>query len=104
LGRYIYLLTYARLLHLSDVYEEFFNPAMAAQTMLHSAAAKRKEVLQKTMGFIVQVLTSQNLDPRHKSGVMHMVGALAEVLLQVDDITLLWICPTVKWYYEIVLG
>jgi len=56
---------------------------MAAQTLLHAAAGKRKEVLQKTMGFIIQVLNTPNLDPRHKSGVMHMVGALAEVLLQV---------------------
>jgi len=69
---------------LSDVYEEFFNPSMAAQTLLHAAAGKRKEVLQKTMGFIIQVLNTPNLDPRHKSGVMHMVGALAEVLLQVS--------------------
>jgi len=68
----------------SDVYEEFFNPAMAAQTLLHAAASKRREVLQKTMGFIIQVLTSPNLDPKHKSGAMHMVGSLAEVLLQVN--------------------
>jgi len=67
-----------------DVYEEFFNPSMAAQTLLHSAAAKRREVLQKTMGFIMQVLTTPNLNPRHKSGAMHMVGSLAEVLLQVS--------------------
>jgi len=57
---------------------------MAAQTLLHTAAGKRREVLQKTMGFIIQVLTSLNLDPRHKSGAMHMVGSLAEVLLQVN--------------------
>jgi len=68
---------------LLDVYEEFFNPAMAAQTLLHAAAGKRKEVLQKTMGFIIQVLNTAVLDPRHKSGVLYMVGSLAEVLLQV---------------------
>jgi len=67
-----------------DVYEEFFNPAMAAQTLLHAAAAKRREVLQKTMGFIIQVLNTPNLEPRHKSGAMHMVGSLAETLLQVN--------------------
>ena len=61
---------------------------MAAQTLLHAAAGKRREVLQKTMGFIIQVLTSPNLDPRHKSGAMHMVGSLAEVLLQVNVMSL----------------
>ena len=76
----------------ADVYEEFFNPSMGAQTLLHSAASKRKEVLQKTMGFIVQVLTSQNLSPRHKSGALHMVGALASVLLQVMLIILHILC------------
>jgi len=70
-----------------DVYEEFFNPAMAAQTLLQTAASKRREVLQKTMGFIIQVLSSPNLDPRHKSGAMHMVGSLAEVLLQVSNVS-----------------
>jgi len=70
----------------TDVYEEFFNPAMAAQTLLHAAAAKRREVLQKTMGFVIQVLNTANLDPRHKSGAMHMVGSLAEVLLQVQQL------------------
>ena len=60
---------------------------MAAQTLLHTAAGKRREVLQKTMGFIMQVLTSQNLDPRHKSGALHMVGSLSEVLLKVPLIT-----------------
>jgi len=67
----------------TDVYEEFFNPSMAAQTLLHAAASKRREMLQKTMGFIIQVLTTPNLDPRHKSGAMHMVGSLADILLQV---------------------
>jgi len=70
----------------SDVYEEFFNPSMAAQSLLLAAAGKRREVLQKTMGFIIQVLTTPNLDPRHKSGAMHMVGSLADVLLQVNSV------------------
>ena len=70
--------------HHSDVYEEFFNPATAAQSLLHSAISKRKEVLQKTMGFLVQILTAPNLDPRQKSGALHMVGAMADILLQVS--------------------
>lgn len=64
-----------------DVYEEFFNPATAAQTLLHSAVAKRKEFLQKTMGFVMSVLTAQNVEAKQKSGALHMVGALADVIL-----------------------
>lgn len=67
----------------ADVFEEFFSPVTAAQALLHSAVSKRKEVLQKTMGFIMQVLTTTPLDPRQKAGALHMVGAVADVLLQV---------------------
>ena len=38
-----------------DVFEEFFSPVTAAQAVLHSSVGKRKDVLAKTMGFIMQV-------------------------------------------------
>jgi len=41
---------------------EFFGPAMAAETLLHAAAAKRREVLQKTMDFIIQTIQTSSLD------------------------------------------
>lgn len=64
-----------------DVFEEFFSPVTAAQTLLHTAVSKRKEVLQKTMGFIMSVLTATGLEPRQKAGALHMVGAVADVLI-----------------------
>lgn len=65
-----------------DVFEDFISPVTAAQTVLHSSASKRKEVLSKTMGFCMQVITEQNVDPRKKDGALHMIGTLAEILLK----------------------
>lgn len=53
------------------------SPVTAAQTLLHSACKKRKDMLQKTMQFCVEVLTSQNTDPRQKDGSLHMVKLLS---------------------------
>ncbi|XP_071104621.1 importin-7-like [Haliotis cracherodii] len=65
-----------------DVFEDFLSPVMAAQIVFYSAAAKRKEVLNKAMGFCMSILTQPNIDPRQKDGALHMVGAVAEVLLK----------------------
>lgn len=65
-----------------DIFEDFVSPVTAAQTLLHSACKKRKGMLPKTMTFVMQVLTSPNADPRQKDGALHMVGALADILLK----------------------
>jgi hypothetical protein len=65
------------------VFEDFLSPVIAAQTLFYSAASKRKEVLQKAMGFCMQVLTQAQVNPRQKDGALHMIGAVAEVLLKV---------------------
>ncbi|XP_075230091.1 importin-7 msk [Lycorma delicatula] len=65
-----------------DIFEDFISPVSAAQTLLHSACKKRKDMLQKTMQFIMQVLTAPNAEPRQKDGALHMVGTLADVLLK----------------------
>jgi hypothetical protein len=36
--------------------QDFVSPVTAAQTMLHSACKKRKEMLQKTMGLLLQII------------------------------------------------
>jgi hypothetical protein len=64
-----------------DVYEEFFNPSTAAQSFLHDASLKRVVVLHTAMGFLGHVLTP-DLGPSQKSGALHMLGALAEVILK----------------------
>lgn len=65
-----------------DVFEDFLSPVIAAQTLFYSAASKRKEVLQKSVGFCMQILTQADIDPRQKDGALHMIGAVAEVLLK----------------------
>lgn len=64
------------------MFEDFVSPVTAAQTLLHSACKKRKDMLQKTMMFVMQVLTSPNADPKQKDGALHMVGTLADVLIR----------------------
>ncbi|GCB73913.1 hypothetical protein scyTo_0002995 [Scyliorhinus torazame] len=71
-----------RLLVMLNVFEDFISPTTAAQTLLYTACSKRKEVLQKTMGFCYQILTEPTVDPRKKDGALHMIGSLAEVLLK----------------------
>ncbi|OXU20007.1 hypothetical protein TSAR_005120 [Trichomalopsis sarcophagae] len=65
-----------------DIFEDFVSPVTAAQTLLHSACKKRKDMLPKTMQFCVEVLTSANTTPRQKDGALHMVGTLADILLK----------------------
>lgn len=83
-----------------DIFEDFVSPITAAQTLLHSACKKRKDMLQKTMVFCIEVLTSQNADPRQKDGSLHMIGSLADILLkkkiykeQMDKMLLQYVYP-----------
>lgn len=65
-----------------DVFEDFVSPVTAAQTLLHSACKKRKEMLQKTMVMLNNVLTNPATKPAEKDGALHMVGSLADILLK----------------------
>ncbi|KAK2188208.1 hypothetical protein NP493_140g03054 [Ridgeia piscesae] len=64
-----------------DAFEEFFSPVTAAQGLLHAAASKRKEMLPKIMALVLEVLSSAELPPRQKAGALHVVGAIADILL-----------------------
>ncbi|XP_078483140.1 importin-7 isoform X1 [Ciona intestinalis] len=68
-----------------DIFEDFLSPASAAQHLLHSAASKRKQVLQKTMGFCYSVLTDAATSEeliRRRDGALHIIGSLADTLLK----------------------
>ncbi|CAG2114643.1 unnamed protein product [Medioppia subpectinata] len=67
-----------------DVFEDYVSPVTAAQTLLHTCCKKRKDMLQKSMGFAVQVLSNATSDPRMKDGALHMVGSVADILLKKD--------------------
>jgi len=58
-----------------DIFEDFVSPVTAAQSLLHTSCKQRKDMLQKTVHFIMQVLTSPNADPRQKDGALHMVSS-----------------------------
>ncbi|XP_020033722.1 importin-8 isoform X1 [Castor canadensis] len=64
------------------IFEDYASPTTAAQTLLYTAAKKRKEVLPKMMAFCYQILTDPNFDPRKKDGALHVIGSLAEILLK----------------------
>lgn len=66
----------------SDMFGEFLSPVLAAQSLLHTAVANRKEVLSKTMDFVVHLLSSE-LTPQMKDGALHIIGSVADILLQV---------------------
>ncbi|XP_064634569.1 importin-7-like [Lineus longissimus] len=64
-----------------DVFEDFVSPVTAAQTLLHSSVSKRKDILPKTMGFCMQLLSEPETGPRDKDGALHMIGSVADILL-----------------------
>lgn len=49
-----------------DVFEDFVSPVTAAQTLLHSACKKRKDMLQKTMELLNTVLNNPSTQPPQK--------------------------------------
>ncbi|XP_031553148.1 importin-7-like [Actinia tenebrosa] len=67
-----------------DIFEDFVSPVVAASTLLHTAVSKRKQVLDPTMAFCVQVLQlpPEQRDPRKKDGALHIIGTLADLLLK----------------------
>lgn len=67
---------------LADVFEDYVTPVPAAQSLFHSCSKKRKGILPKTMQFIMQIITTPNVDAKQKDGALHMVGTLADVLLR----------------------
>ena len=38
-----------------DIFEDYVSPVMAAQTLLHTVCKKRKDMLQNTMEFLMEV-------------------------------------------------
>lgn len=56
----------------------------AATNLIDKVVNKRKKMAEEAMKFCMQVLQSGQLDPRQKDGILHIVGALAPVLLKKD--------------------
>merc|ERR1712142_868827 len=65
-----------------DIFEDFVSPVTAAQTLLHSACKKRKEMLQKTMNLLLTIMQAAGTTPSQKDGALHMIGTMADILLK----------------------
>lgn len=70
---YYFILINDIIYYFLDIFEDYVSPVSAAQTLLYSACKKRKDMLQETIQFCVEVLTSPNADPTQKDGALHMV-------------------------------
>ena len=58
-------------------------PVTEAQNLLLKVVPMQKKLLRQTMGFILQTITSPDLNPCHKYGALCMLGFLAEFFLKV---------------------
>jgi hypothetical protein len=54
----------------------------AARQLIYQVASKRKQMLEQAMIFCMQVLQNGQLEARQKDGILHIVGAVAPVLLK----------------------
>lgn len=76
------------------------SPVTAARQLLHSACKKRKEMLQRTMGMLQQILTNNASEAPQKDGALHMIGSLSDILLrkkiyrdQLDQLFIKYVFP-----------
>lgn len=65
-----------------DIFEEYVSPVSASQNLLHSLCKKRRDMLQKTMTLVINVLNNPQADPKAKDGALHMIGSISSVLLK----------------------
>ena len=65
-----------------DVFEDFISPVNAARQLVFQVANRRKIMLEQTTMFCMQVLQNQQLGPRQKDGILHIIGSIAPVLLK----------------------
>lgn len=65
-----------------DIFEEYVSPVSASQNLLHSLCKKRRNMLQKTMNLVINILNNPAADPKAIDGALHMVGSISSVLLK----------------------
>lgn len=64
-----------------DLYDELHNPSVAAVAVLASAA-KRKDVLQPILQFVLAILNSPDADARDQDGALRLIGELSSALIK----------------------
>lgn len=65
-----------------DVFEDFVSPVNAARQLVYQVASKRKQMLEQAMVFCMSELQNGQLPARNKDGILHIIGAVAPVLLK----------------------
>jgi hypothetical protein len=55
------------------------------ERLLNAMCRKRKGILPKCLQIVTQVLNEPNSTPRQKDGALHMVGAVADILMKKDQ-------------------
>ena len=61
---------------------DFFSSVNAARQLVFVVCNKRNFVLEQAMVFAMQVLQNPALDARQKDGILHIIGAVAPVILK----------------------
>ena len=64
------------------MFEDFLSPVNAARQLVFQVANNRKQMLEQAMLFCMQVLQNPQLQPRQKDGILHIIGAVAPVLIK----------------------
>ena len=62
--------------------EEYISPVSAAELFLAEAAAKRKDVLMKSVSFLGTVIHNDTITVKQKDGILHMLGVIGTVLIK----------------------
>lgn len=63
-----------------DIFEDYISPVSASQNLLQGLCKKRRDMLQKTMTLVMNVLNNPQADPKSKDGALHMAGSIASIL------------------------
>ncbi|CAM1319365.1 IPO7 (predicted), partial [Pycnogonum litorale] len=63
-----------------DLFSELTSPVTAAQKLIHQVAEKRKDMLQKIMMMVREVINSPEANPRHIDGALHIAGTVSDLM------------------------
>jgi len=61
------------------------SSVFCGEQLLNTMCKKRKGVLPKCVGLVTQVLNNPQSSPQQRDGALHMVGAIADILLKKDE-------------------
>lgn len=79
------------------------SAVLCGEQLLNAMCKKRKGVLSRCVSLVTQILNEPNSTPQQKDGALHMIGAIADVLLkkdlykdQFDDVLIRFVFPSMS--------